>query len=91
MKKVLSKGKVIIRVLSKFPRSIPSYLFPDHDPFSHSKVFEVLVTAVQRGSAGHPHPILTLIMHKLTRRNSSAAAVHGLLQVMTRYIVCDHV
>ena len=43
------------------------------------------MTAVQRGSAGHPHPLLTLIMHKLTRRNMSAAAVHGLLQMLPKF------
>ena len=49
------------------------------------KAFEVLVAAVEQGRAGHPHPILTLIMHKLTRRNTSANAVHALLRMLPRF------
>ena len=49
------------------------------------KAFEVLVAAVEQGRAGHPHPILTLIMHKLTRRNTSANAVHALLQMLPKF------
>ena len=50
--------------------------------------FEVLVSSVQRGSAGHPHPVLTLLMHKLTRRDLAPEAAHGLLQVIVRFFTC---
>ena len=52
----------------------------------HLQSFEVLVSAVQLGSAaGHPHPVLTLLMHKLTRRDLEPEAAHGLLQVLLQF------
>ena len=43
------------------------------------------MAAVEQGRAGHPHPILTLIMHMLTRRSTSSTAVHALLQMLPKF------
>ena len=51
----------------------------------HFQSFEVLVSSVQLGSAGHPNPVLTLLMHKLTRRDLEPEAAHGLLQVLLQF------
>jgi hypothetical protein len=44
-----------------------------------------MVTAVGSNLIRHPHSVLALIMHKLTRKNLPADALHGLLQMLPKF------